>query len=235
MLINKQAFKYCIGTLCLFFQLALPVFAEDVENNDWFFEDFEEKINRVNEGQLRFLSQHPDKKIHSHVNQLTISEKSLKTGWSTLRQCHENLDALDAVQISFNESTTRNHVIESYSNINRVWIDRSNVELEGIKHNAKLCLTLETRNIHVEKNKEYVVRNGPFMRQFLDGFYPIHVRLDVNYPCGLIRFIKTKNIPQQGFSVTADDCIVSVDAWFEGKLYTELLFEKIVENREEEN
>lgn len=225
MRMSQNLFNRVIYFSLLFsFQLHYSVHADD---EDWFFENFEEKIENVNEGEVKFLTETPVKKVHSHRNWITISADSLETGWTSLKQCHENLDALDAVQISFNQETTRRYYIESYSDIGRVWIDKSNIELEDIKKDAKLCISLQTKNIHIASDGHVMMRNGPYMRRFLDGYYPIHVNLNVDYPCELMRFIKTKNSLQSGFAVKTESCSVIIDSLFEGKLYTELLFEKI--------
>lgn len=217
-----------IFLVCLLF--ASTVLADS--DNDWFFDDFEEKIELVNEGEIAFLAGSPHEDSHSHMNHLVITTESLQTGWVKVRQCHKNLDALDALQINFSDKTTKNHSIVSFSNIERAWVDRSNIELEGISKDAELCLTLDTQNLHFGEDGILRVKNGPYMRQFLDGYYPLHVTLDVSYPCQKLRFIKTRHRPQHGFSVSEQafkehGCQVSIDAWFEGKLYTELMFEQL--------
>ena len=203
------------------------VLAENQGDADWFFDDFEARIERVNDGDLVFLAEQPAEKVHFHSNRLLINDVSLETGWAGVIQCHENLDALDNVQITFGENTIRKLEVISYSNISRAWVDRSNVELEGVQKGAKLCLRLESRVLHFGEGKQISVRNGPYMRKFLDGYYPMHVYLEVNYPCRLMRFIKTSKQPQPGFSVSSKACAVMIDAWFEGRLHTELLFERL--------
>lgn len=220
--------KLSISSLVIFLSVLGIAYAEVGNDYDWFFEDFEEQIDLVSEGELRFLTNDSTDKKHSHYNQITITKHSLETGWSFLSQCHNNLDALNAVQITFNEKTTRNYQIESYSKIGRVWIDNSNFELEDVEKGAVVCLKLETKNIHREKNGNYLVINGPYMRRFLDGYYPLNVNLVVIYPCDLIQFVRAKHPAQPGFEIDTmkegNECRVDVNAHFEGKLYTRLLF-----------
>lgn len=67
-----------------------------------------------------------------------------------------------------------------------------------------------------------MIRNGPFMRQFLDGFYPMRVSLDVRPPPGRLRFAGIAPPEQDGFRVTQDEHRVRVDILFEGRLHTEI-------------
>lgn len=202
------------------------VLAGNQDDSGWFFDDFEERIEQVNEGRLEFLPEPPEEKIHFHSNRLLINDTSLDTGWARLSQCHENIDALDNVQITFNKDTTRKLEVVSYSKITRAWVDQGNVELEGVQKGAKLCLQLESRVVHLEDNNQISVRNGPYMRKFLDGYYPMHVYLEVIYPCQLMRFIKTNKSLHYRISVSLEACTIMIDTWFEGQLYTELLFER---------
>lgn len=202
------------------------VLAENQSNSDWFFDDFEERIEQVNEGELEFLPEPPEEKIHFHSNRLLINDISLETGWAKISQCHKNLDALDSVQITFSKDTTRKLEVISYSRITRAWVDKTNVELEGVQKGAELCLQLESRAVHLEGGNQIRVRNGPYMRKFLDGYYPMHVYLEVVYPCQLMRFVRTGNQPQPGFEVSSKACTITINTWFEGQLYTELLFER---------
>jgi hypothetical protein len=213
--------------MALFVFYITIMLVENQNDSDWFFDDFEEKIERVSEGELEFLPEPPEEKVHFHSNQLVIGADSLKTGWARLSQCHENMDALDIVQITFNRDTTRKLEVLSYSKITRAWVDQTNVELEGVQKGAKLCLQLESRVLHFGEGKHMSVRNGPYMRKFLDGYYPMHVYLEVSYPCQLMRFIKTGKQPQPGFNVSTKACAVMIDAWFAGELYTDLLFERL--------
>lgn len=225
-----SGFRNKITVCSLFLSLTLVeiTHAEIDDDNAWFFEDFEEQIDLVSEGELRFLKLDPADKSHSHHNQISISKKSLETGWSIVEQCHNNLDALSAVQITFNEKTTRNHKIESSSKIERVWVDGTNIELERVEKGAALCLRFETKNVHRQNNGSYLVKNGPYMRRFLDGYYPLNVKLAVNYPCDVIQFVRTKHLVQPGFEVNEtkkkNACSVIVNAFFEGQLYTRLSF-----------
>ncbi|MGD8911541.1 MAG: hypothetical protein PVJ68_02195 [Candidatus Thiodiazotropha sp.] len=53
---------------------------------------------------------------------------------------------------------------------------------------AAICLQAETQSLHPTGQGGYQLRNGPYMRRFLDGYYPMLLTLQVDYPAELIRF-----------------------------------------------
>ena len=87
---------------------------------------------------------------------------------------------------------------------------------------AKLCLNARTRVLTRNEDGSYTVRNGPYMRRFLDGYYPMRVSVELRYPCGRLQLSGSSPRPQQGLTVTETACGVSLDAWFQGRLVTEL-------------
>ena len=70
----------------------------------------------------------------------------------------------------------------------------------------------------------FFVRNGPFMRSFLDGYYPMHVTLEVVLPPGEWQLFSTRPASQPGFEVQYRAGMVRADAWFSGMLRTEFHF-----------
>jgi hypothetical protein len=62
------------------------------------------------------------------------------------------------------------------------------------------------------------------MRRFLDGYYPMHVSMDISFGGTGLQFIGIRPPEQQGFTVREDVDAVHLDTWFEGRLKTELQF-----------
>jgi hypothetical protein len=58
------------------------------------------------------------------------------------------------------------------------------------------------------------------MRRFLDGYYPMRVALNINYPAQRLRLVGQSPVSQEGFRVDRDDQGLQVDATFEGRLIT---------------
>jgi hypothetical protein len=62
------------------------------------------------------------------------------------------------------------------------------------------------------------------MRSFLDGYYPMHVSLEIVLPPGNWRLFGSRPARQPGFEVQYAAGTVTADAWFSGRLYTEFHF-----------
>lgn len=210
-----------ITTLCACF---ISPAAHTADDADAFNADFEEQIADVNEGALEFLPSPPEKNAHQHNNRITITTNSLQSGWATVSQCHQHIDAINNVQISYNKDTTRDLRISSFHNIGRAWIEAGNVELRDVAHDASVCMEFNSEILHFDDDTHVRMRTGPYMRRFLDGYYPMNVRLDVDYPCDALRFSHANYPLQPGYTIEVQPCKVSLDTWFRGKLVSELFF-----------
>ncbi len=219
---TRQLYRYAYA-LSLSVVVTAAV-AETDAGDDWFFQDFEDRIAEVNEGELVFLSGPPDGPVHHHQNTLILDESSLEDGWVHLAQCHDHLDAVPRVEVTFRPGFLRNLAITERRNIVRASVEGPTVQLEGVRPGARLCLRAESRVLYDNDDGSYTVRNGPFMRRFLDGYYPMRVSVEVRYPCSRLRFVSLSPPAQSGFRVTEGPCRVYLDAWFEGRLNTELRF-----------
>jgi hypothetical protein len=187
---------------------------------DWGGWDLEERIAAVNEGDLHFLPPEAAAGHHVHHNRIRIDRSSLRGGWVALEQCHERLDAVPAAQILFNAERIRRLRIASAEGIGRAWVEGHSVQLEDVGRQARLCIAAESRALHDLGDGRYRLRNGPYMRRFLDGYYPMGVVLEVHYPTDSLRFEAPFPGPQTGFEVRQAPGEVRVEAAFEGRLIT---------------
>ena len=179
----------------------------------------------VNEGSLVFLNKPPKDKIHHHHNSLTIYPHSLSDGWVKMEQCHANLDRVSAAQILFNKDRIKELKIIKQQNINKAWVEGASVQLEDIQTDAVLCLQAWTRALFINDDGSYSLRNGPFMRRFLDGYFPMRVSMDIAYENTGLKPITVSPSEQQGFNIWRKKDRIGFDAVFEGKLKTEFGFE----------
>ena len=209
--------------LLLFGSVLVPVLPVAASEADWFAE-FERDTESVNEGSLFFPEKSPDQPVHFLHNRITISAESLTTGWVRLSQCHEYLDTVSAAQIVFNPERIRHLSVTLKRNIEAAWVDGPSVQLKQVSKQAKVCIDAETRALSIEGDGKYILRNGPFMRRFLDGFYPMRLRLDVSFPNQRLRLISVSPNPQPGFRLQQEDDKLSIETLFEGELFTELTF-----------
>ena len=64
------------------------------------------------------------------------------------------------------------------------------------------------------------------MRRFLDGYYPMRVSMRVEYPLHMLRYV---NMKPEGITHRVDNSSgrLEIEARFEGRLNTEINFERI--------
>lgn len=194
------------------------------EMDDWFNAPADPSAADVNEGELVFLASPPAKRVHHHHNVLTLSDQTVIDGWGELRQCHENLDRVPATQIVFREDRIRDLRIVSFSNIESAWVEGATVQLKQVGPSAKICVALQSKVLYPQPDGTYHIANGPFMRKFLDGYYPMHVSMEVIIKSKKLKFYDITPNHQTGFKVSVKPQIVLFDAWFEGRLNTLIRF-----------
>jgi hypothetical protein len=179
----------------------------------------------VNEGTLHFLLTPPDKPVHHHQNRIRLTEDSLASGWVGLYQCHDNLDKVARAQITFREGYVRDLKVEATTQIESAWIEGPSVQLRNVAAGARLCLSAETRALRDGGSGFYTLYNGPYMRKFLDGYYPMRVTLDVSYPPSL-SLVDVSPPAQPGLRVVESAGRLEADAVFEGELRTLIQFQR---------
>lgn len=214
------------GVLALFL-MATPIQAQQMspqEMEDWLFDDRDSLATEVNEGELVFLENPPDGKVHHHANQLIINDESIDSGWVKLIQCHTNLDRVGLAQILFRKDRVRKLRVTEARNIDRAWVNGASIQLENIHEGARLCIGAETRSFVYNGDGSFSLRSGPYMRRFLDGYYPMRVSLDVQVNTNKLRFADITPNDRKGFKVWKGNNSIHYDAWFEGKLSTEIRF-----------
>jgi hypothetical protein len=170
----------------------------------------------------RFLAEPPTNPVHHHTNRITLDERSLRTGWAELRQCHTNMDALGASQIVFQEGNVRDLAVASTTNIARTRVRDDRVLLDGVERGAEICLTAKTRAVERHADGSVSVRNGPFMRRLFDSYFAMRVTLIIRYPADRLAFQSLTPEPRPGLSLRRDPGRLTVEAWFEGTLRTHI-------------
>ena len=199
------------GVLCVLFLSAPP------SNADFDALD-------INEGELHFLTALPADPPHHHTMTVNITPDSLKHGWVEATQCHYQLDKVSAMQVVFGAGRVRKLQILRSDNIQRTWIENDSVQLEEIGDDAVLCIVSENRALDIDAaNGEYHWHGGPYMRRFLDGFFPMRVTLVMNYPMQLLKLQKIEPRVLKLKAVTVPGQ-VRIDTLFEGRLVIGLQF-----------
>jgi len=216
-------------TLLLLLILSINLYANErmtpEEQEKWFNEDDSFSTEQVNEGELKFLLKAPEKPVLHSINIITISQKSINDGWVNLEQCYKNLDPVAETEIVYRYKKMRNLRVTSKHNIESVRVEGQSVQLKNITNNAGLCVKADVRIFYKNPNGSFSLVNGPFHHKFLDGYYPYHVTLKINYPSSLLKLINTKPEIQAGFTLNKSENVILIDTYFEGILNTEITFQ----------
>ena len=172
----------------------------------------------VNEGALRFLPEPPDKPVHHHAQRLEIRPSSLEDGWVRMRQCHRNLDRVPATEIVFREGRVRDLVVTKVRNIGQARVVGASVQLEDVAAYAEVCLAGWTRALQTLPGGAWQLVSGPYMRRFLDGYYPLRASLEVVHGGAGITPVSVDPDALPGWTVVREADRIRFDGWFEGRL-----------------
>lgn len=182
----------------------------------------------VNEGKLVFLPSPPANPVHHHQNRIRITPESPVSGWIELEQCHEHLDAVPVAQITFREGFVRNLRVLEARAIEKAWVTGASIQLLGVSPGARLCLAGQMRALKDSGGGYFTLHNGPYLRKFLDGYYPMRVSLQVEYPAHLLQVFDIKPTDQAGFQTRLEKGEIHIETLFEGELHIQMQFERIV-------
>jgi hypothetical protein len=180
--------------------------------------DEEISPDKINEGDLHFLAEAPARPPHLQSSHIAITDDSLKTGWIRMKQCHHHLGPTPALQVVFHRSRVRNLQILETQHVGRAWIEGSTVQLTDVGKDAVLCILSENRSLRRnELTGEYEWHGGPYMRRFFDGYFPMFVRITIDYPLNALRVRTIAPAPLKLRAVDSPGQL-RVDALFEGRL-----------------
>jgi hypothetical protein len=177
----------------------------------------------INEGELRFLVEPPAEPVHVHDSQVTVTADSLESGWVRSRQCHYRLDQVAALEVVFNPGRVRGLRIERAENIGRARVVGASVQLENVGRNAVLCLANETHALTRLPDGSYEWRGGPYMRRFLDGYFPMQVKLALEYPPARLR-LQSLEPPELRLKAVQQSGQLRLESFFEGRLIIAVRF-----------
>ena len=197
---------------------------EQTPDEDWFDENSDPSIENVNEGKLEFIAPITDKSILHSGAVLSITEKSLETGWVGLDQCYRNLDPVAKMDVVYRYKNIKQLKISSFDNIGEAKVDGQTIQLEDVSSSAYICLQAEVQILEKTSQDSFVLSNGPYYRKFLDGYYPYHVTVSISYPAEKLNYTRITPAPQPLFEVIQQPGRLLVDTWFEGVLLIDIKF-----------
>jgi len=233
-----------------------PTYADTMseqELEDWFLEDpFKDDTNlpldshadEVNEGQLTFIPPLEDKDVVSTDAVVSLTADSLDTGMVSLQQCYRNLDPVPEVDVVYRYKNMQQLRIVSSRNIADARVVGSSVQLKDVTKGAFVCIAADVQllekisqdaaDLAANQAATQVARNyyglsfGPYYRRFLDGYYPYHATVSINYPDKLLEFSAVSPSLRPHFELVRKPGELVLDTWFEGILQIDIRFSSTV-------
>jgi hypothetical protein len=173
--------------------------------------------------ELRFLPGPPTGSVPYHTKHITLRQASLRTGWVTHEQCHYHLDQVAALEVVFKPGHVRHLAITRADHIGKAWIENASVQLQQVGDDAVLCLSSDSHALRRDDGADtYTLTTGPYMRRFLDGYFPLRVTLTVDYPAAWR--LEDIQPPELRLHTTTAAGHLQIDALFEGELSIDVHF-----------
>ena len=220
----------------LFLSLSLALFTitttyadamSEQKIEDWFNDDSELSIEDINEGQLTFISPLADKNILSTEAVMTITDNSLKTGMVSLRQCYRNLDPVAEMDVVYSYKNMKQLRIVSVGNIADARVIGNSIQLRDITASAFVCIAADVQLLENTAGDSYALSYGPYYRRFLDGYYPYHATVIIDYPERRLRYADVSPSQRPMFELVTKPGKLIMDTWFEGVLQVNITFSVI--------
>lgn len=191
------------------------------EERAWLEDDSALDAMTVNDGQINWVSADQTTGKYYLENKITVIPDSLKTGWVRFIQCHNQLDPFYKVEVQYHSENTRNLQVQSHDLIDKVNIDNVNqaAVLIEVKKGAKVCISGESKTMKAN-DKGYVIQRGPYMRKFLDGYYPMYLKESLDWSQTPIELEQTniQTQPGRSFQYSQANKTLTAEYWFEGRL-----------------
>jgi len=176
---------------------------------------------------LRFILKTKKKNIPVTEKTYRINIDSLKTGWVIIEQCYRNLDPVSKLEVLYEYRKMRKLEITHQHLVEKLWIEGQTVQMENLSKGAAVCTKAEVKILrHADTNK-YLLLAGPFKRKFLDGYYPMQVKLKIHYPARQLALDEMFPESAPGFHVTKANGSITISSIFTGKLYLALSFKAL--------
>ena len=218
-------------SLMLALSTLTPIYAESMseqELEDWFNDDSDMDIDEDNEGQLTFIARPADKAVLTTDAVVTMTDASLDTGMVSLQQCYRNLDPVPEVDVVYRYKNMQQLRIVSSENIAAARVVGNSVELKDVTTGAFVCIAANVQLLEKSAEDSYLLSMGPYYRRFLDGYYPYHAKVTINYPVDLLVFSVVSPSPRPHFDIVRGPGALILDAWFEGILQLDITFSSSV-------
>ena len=194
----------------------------------WFEDDSTLNAIAISSGELNWLAKEKTDGQYGLENNITLPLSALTDGWVNFTQCHNNLDPIQKIVVKYNAKNTRGLTLTKAEKIDAVQIDDNNQSavLFGVKKQGRVCISGESRSLEKTDNG-YMVKRGPFMRKFLDGYYPMSLKETINWSQTALKLNTNDLQPHLGKAYEYSNKTQTLIAqyWFEGRLSPKYLFQ----------
>jgi hypothetical protein len=170
------------------------------------------------EGQLRFLTVHPEPNTYRYESRVSISEESLDSGVVSIVTCHHQLDPIRKVVILFNPKRLQSIEVREASGIGGLEVEGHRVIMSDVKRGAMVCIDLRSKALDRIDESTYRLQAGPLMRRYFDGYLPMQARLRFEWPGHRVSLKQTNPEPQPGVKLMQDSDRAELDIIFAGRL-----------------
>ena len=170
------------------------------------------------EGQLRFLSVHPEPNTYRYESRVQISEDSLSSGVVSILTCHYQLDPIRKVVILFNPKRLQTIQIREASGIGGLEVEGHRVIMTDVTRGAMVCIDLQSKALDRLDESTYRLQAGPLMRRYFDGYLPMQATLSFEWPGDKVALKQTNPAPQPGVKLMQDSDRAQLDIIFAGRL-----------------
>ncbi len=187
--------------------LAVPPLAHSLEFSDI-----------AQEGQLRFLTVHPEPNTYRYESRVRVSEESLTNGVVSIITCHHQLDPIRKVVILFNPKRLQSIEVREANGIGGLEVEGHRVIMTDVKRGAMVCIDLQSKALDRIDESTYRLQAGPLMRRYFDGYLPMQATLRFEWPGHRVSLKETNPAPQPGVKLMQDFDRAELDIIFAGRL-----------------
>lgn len=192
----------------------------------WLESDMVDENFHVNRGELIWISPQKTQNQYRLENRIFLTPDSMKTGWVRFEQCHYQLDAINKIEVVYHTERSRQLKAIEFQNIQKVENKSSSVVLIGVKKNAHVCIEGETLSLFPNqslansqaKDATWTLKRGPYMRKFLDGYFPLQVSEEIHWADTPLQLNSPQNTNQLGKHIKIDGQQLNATYHFEGRL-----------------
>lgn len=170
------------------------------------------------EGELRFLAQHPEPDSYRYESRVRVGADSFDSGIIELSTCHYQLDPIRKIVIAFNPNRLQDLSIKSTQGIGAVEIKGHHVVMADVQRGASICIDLRSKALDRIDQQTYRLQAGPLMRRYLDGYLPMQAKLTFEWPEAMAALHQTQPVPQPGVKLSQHAAGAELTMVFAGRL-----------------